>query len=151
MIFSSLIVPFDTNFNLLRKKNHFSIYYHFMILISWFVIIDVISITDVLIIFLPSNQKIHQWNICITSATPRYTHYCRFLFWWKHLVMFGLKLPNIYFIMSIWIPSFLIILSNDVHVHPGPNNNNKKTFSFCNWDCNSITKDDFNRVDLLEM
>ena len=66
-------------------------------------------------------------------------------------MMFGLKLPNIYFIMSIWIPSFLIILSNDVHVHPGPNNNNNKNFSFCNWNCNSITKGDFNRVDLLEI
>ena len=62
-----------------------------------------------------------------------------------------IELPNIYFIIPICIPSCLIILSNDVHVNPGPNNVNNKTISFCNWNCNSITKDNFNRVDLLKV
>ena len=61
------------------------------------------------------------------------------------IINFIIKLPNICFIIPIWIPSFLKILSNNVHVNPGPNNN--KTFSFCNWNWNSITKDGFSRVD----
>ena len=41
---------------------------------------------------------------------------------------------------------------------PGRRNNiwlsqifNNKVFSFCNWNCNSITKNNFNRVDLLKV
>ena len=40
--------------------------------------------------------------------------------------------------------------SNDVHVNPGPNNVNK-VFSLSNWNCNSIAKNKFNRVDLLKI
>ena len=52
------------------------------------------------------------------------------------IINFIIELPNIYCIIPIWIPSCLIILSNDVHANPGPNNVNNKTFSFCNWNCN---------------
>ena len=42
----------------------------------------------------------------------------------------------------------LIILSNDVHKNPGPFQNSY--FTFMNWNCNSIAKDDFYRIRLLE-
>ena len=44
--------------------------------------------------------------------------------------------------------ALLIILSNDVHRNPGPIQNSY--FTFMNWNCNSIAKDDFHRVRLLE-
>ena len=43
----------------------------------------------------------------------------------------------------------LILLSNDVHKNPGPFQNSY--FSFMSWNCNSIAKDDFHRVRLLEV
>ena len=60
MISSFLFVPIDTNLNLLKKKNHFSTSFYFMFLIPWIGIIDVVSNTDVLIIFLhcePANTS----------------------------------------------------------------------------------------------
>ena len=59
-------------------------------------------------------------------------------------------MPNFVFVIPIWLPSLVIIHSNDVHVNPGPNNSNK-VFSFSNWNCNSIVKNIFNRVDLLKV
>ena len=44
----------------------------------------------------------------------------------------------------------MLIHSNDVHVNPGPNNFNK-VFSFCNWNFNSIVKNNFYRIDLLKV
>ena len=44
----------------------------------------------------------------------------------------------------------MLIHSNDVHVNPGPNNFNQ-VFSFCNWNCNSIVKNNFNRINLLKV
>ena len=57
--------------------------------------------------------------------------------------------PNYVFIIPICLPSLVFIHSNDVHVNPGPNNFNK-VFSFSNWNCNSIVKNIFNRIDLLQ-
>ena len=59
-------------------------------------------------------------------------------------------MPNLIFIIPIWLPSLVITHSNDVHVNPGPNNSNK-VFLFSNWNCNSIVKNKFNRVDLLKV
>ena len=44
----------------------------------------------------------------------------------------------------------MIIHSNDIHVNLGPNNENK-VFSVSIWNCNSIVKNTFNRVDLLKV
>ena len=47
-----------------------------------------------------------------------------------------------------WLPLILIKLSNNIHVNPGPSQN--AYFTFMNWNCNSIAKDDFHRLRLLE-
>ena len=47
-----------------------------------------------------------------------------------------------------WVPTILIILANDIHQNPGPSQN---YFTFMNWNCNSIAKDDFHRLKLLEV
>ena len=66
------------------------------------------------------------------------------------IINFLITMPNFVFIIPIWLSSLVLIHSNDVHVNPGPNNFNK-VFSFCNWDCNSIVKNNFNRIDLLKV
>ena len=50
---------------------------------------------------------------------------------------------------SQWVQTLLIILSNDVHQNPGPPFHNS-FFSFMSWNVNSIAKDDFQRVHLIE-
>ena len=57
-------------------------------------------------------------------------------------------------LFSLWrmLPSWLIfirlIVANDVEINPGQFSDS--FFSFCNWNINSIAKDNFQRVELLE-
>ena len=55
---------------------------------------------------------------------------------------------------ALWILSLLLIMSSDVHPNPGPpsvNQNFSSGFlSFCNWNLNTLSKDNFSRVSLLE-
>ena len=45
----------------------------------------------------------------------------------------------------------LIVMSNDIQLNPGPRSHFQNNFfSFMNWNLNSITKDNFHRVDLIE-
>ena len=48
--------------------------------------------------------------------------------------------------IPFWIPFLLIVMSNDTERNPGDN----KLFTFCNWYLNSLTKDNFIRLYLLE-
>ena len=47
-----------------------------------------------------------------------------------------------------WLSVILLILSNDIHQNPGPFTNSY--FTFMNWNCNSIAKDDFHRLNLIQ-
>ena len=48
-----------------------------------------------------------------------------------------------------WLQILLIALSNDVHQNPGPAFHSS-FFTFMTWNVNSLAKDDFNRVRLIE-
>ena len=48
----------------------------------------------------------------------------------------------------IWICFLKILLSNDIELNPGDFSDS--FFSFCNWNINSLAKDDFKRIQLLE-
>ena len=50
-----------------------------------------------------------------------------------------------------WVPMLLILMSNDIHLNPGPQPNHQNNcLNFMNWNLNSLTKDNFHRVDLIE-
>ena len=49
---------------------------------------------------------------------------------------------------GFWVSLLRILLSNDVEMNPGDFSNS--FFSFCNWNVNSLVKDGFKRVQLLE-
>ena len=54
---------------------------------------------------------------------------------------------------ALWIFSLLLMLSSDVHPNPGPQLDQKFSsgfLSFCNWNLNTLSKDDFYRISLLE-
>ena len=48
----------------------------------------------------------------------------------------------------VWLIFIKIILSNDVETNPGDITNG--FFTFCNWNLNSLAKDDFHRIRLIE-
>ena len=48
-----------------------------------------------------------------------------------------------------WLSILLILMSNDIHLNPGPAYINTN-FNFMNWNVNSLTTNGFERVDLLE-
>ena len=49
-----------------------------------------------------------------------------------------------------WLPILLILISNDIHLNPGPSTYLQNNFNFMNWNLNSLTKDNFHRVHLIE-
>ena len=51
--------------------------------------------------------------------------------------------------VSLWLPIILVILSNDVHFNPGPHFQNN-FFNFMTWNANSLAKDNFERVRLIQ-
>ena len=53
---------------------------------------------------------------------------------------------------TIWVPFLLIALSNDIELNPGDQHADISSgfFSFCNWNLNTLSKDDFYRITLLE-
>ena len=59
-----------------------------------------------------------------------------------------------YEILAIWYFLLHVLLSPDIHPNPGPvdsNNNFSEGFlSFCNWNLNTLSKDDFYRITLME-
>ena len=48
-----------------------------------------------------------------------------------------------------WLPVFLIVISNDIHLNLGPHYQNN-FFNFMSWNLNSLAKDNFQRVRLIE-
>ena len=48
-----------------------------------------------------------------------------------------------------WLPIILIILSNDINLNPGPHFQHN-FFNFMSWNLNSLAKDNFQRVSLIE-
>ena len=55
---------------------------------------------------------------------------------------------------AFWIFSLVLILSSDVHPNPGPSSNDRNFssgfLSFCNWNLNTLSKENFYRISLLE-
>ena len=51
--------------------------------------------------------------------------------------------------VPLWLSVLLILLSNDIQLNPGPNYRGKY-FTFMNWNLNSLPKNDFERVQLIE-
>ena len=81
--------------------------------------------------------------ICLFSiaVTPATSTLCTLVFQIGCL-SFTKKIPS-------WLPMFLIILSNDIHVNPGPHFHNS-FLNFMNWNLNSLAKENFGRVQLIE-
>ena len=77
---------------------------------------------------------------CI-STTPATCYLCLIIIQiWCHLYVKR---------VTRWLPIILIILSNDINLNPGPHHQNN-LFNFMSWNVNSLAKDNFQRVRLVE-
>ena len=65
------------------------------------------------------------------------------------LVILQIRITSLIKHVPHWLSLFLIILSNDIHVNPGPQFQNN-FLNFMLWNLNSLAKDNFARVRLLE-
>ena len=78
--------------------------------------------------------------VFLTSVTPASCILCLIVFQiWCHSTV--KHVPH-------WLTIILILLANNVHVNPGPNVQNN--FNFISWNLNSLAKDNFQRVHLIE-
>ena len=82
------------------------------------------------------------FHISIISVSPESHIFCIFL----TDCMCSMLLRN----KPIWVPFLLILLSNDVELNPG-DHYHENLFSFINWNLNSLPKNNFERVQLLEV
>ena len=65
------------------------------------------------------------------------------------LVVFQILCYTFFKTVPTWLSILLILLSHDVQLHPGPGYQNN-FLNFMNWNLNSISKNDFERVRLIE-
>ena len=65
------------------------------------------------------------------------------------LFVFQVLCHSYFKIIPSWLSILLILLSHDIHLNPGPGYQNN-FLNFMNWNLNSMSKDEFSRVRLLE-
>ena len=75
------------------------------------------------------------------SVTPATCYLC--------LIIFHIHCHSCVKRVPHWLPIILIILSNDVHLNPGPQFQSN-FFNFTSWNVNSLAKENFQRVRLIE-
>ena len=75
------------------------------------------------------------------SVTPATCYLC--------LMIFQIRCHSCVKRVPHWLTIILIILSNDVHLNPGPQFQNN-FFNFMSWNVNSLAKENFQRVRLIE-
>ena len=86
--------------------------------------------------------------------------YFTFKHWVQKLIQFYLNYLSIlnsisFELTALWIYGLQILLSSDIEKNPGPSHNQINGFStgflsFCNWNLNTLSKDNFYRISLLE-
>ena len=53
--------------------------------------------------------------------------------------------------VPVWVSLLLVLLSNDIEINPGPGlSYHENFFTFMNWNLNSLSKDNFQRVQAIE-
>ena len=79
---------------------------------------------------------------------PPNTYYVSCVHTFIKIISFACLLHCLGYLSPTWITFIIIILSNDVETNPGDFVNN--FFTFCNWNINSLAKDNIYRVKLVE-
>ena len=115
-------------------------YYLFMVIIISFIftLLQSIQLWLILMDFIFTNDMIH----LVLLGLNLITDYCVSFF------LVTKKIHSLLQSLTIWLILLKIARSNDVEKNPGDFIN--KCFTFCNWNINSLAKDSFYRIQLLE-
>ena len=158
-------VPFNTNLNFYSKKNTTK---------SSQFIWKYLSLIALGLLFIESPEdQIILIFICTVpsyfSAVEFTLKFCKFVSWSipiaVSICIFSLAITPSAYILSLivfqischsltkkaphWLSIILILLSNDVQLNPGPQFQNN-FFNFMSWNVNSLAKENFQRVRLIE-
>ena len=164
-------IRFDVNLDIYKKKSTSSLYSHYFT--SYFIcsMIGILLITHInrdlripLIIQMTSSfpdilsshflSKLYVYNKTISTGIfnviPMYIFFssCNLYSHILSILVFQIWSARIIH-SSYWLQLILIIMSNDVELNPGPYFQNS-FLSFMSWNLNSLTKNNFERVRLLE-
>ena len=154
-------ISFDTRLNTLTRKPIKNADHHFLLLFLSYVII----FEYYFIIFLPYdfynvhlditptvkylNLIVKIFNCGVANTTSGVCHRLTCLGYISIVCFCSYPLETI----AIWIFLMRLVLCPDIHPNPGPAHSNDFTggfFSFCNWNLNTLSKEDFSRITLLE-
>ena len=97
--------------------------------------------------YFPSNNTLVAFKKCLYSKIHR-TCFLTFKYLIRLIVVFVftfLSIPS----ATLWYFQLVIYLSNDISKNPGPHFQNT-FFNFMSWNLNSLAKDNFQRVNLIE-
>ena len=149
-------INFNTNLNLLNKEPELSAdCFPFLKILSSFTLYFLVF-DNWLIVFIPreeiSNLILNKSNTnivhyAVKRISPNISTFYSCLYRFTSIILI-LILKIMFLWCSTWLTFIKIILSNDVETNPGDLSNG--FFTFCNWNLNSLAKDDFYRIRLLE-
>ena len=155
------VTRFNSNLNLCSKKTNFISFqgiWEYVLLVMLGLLITECNQDQILVLFLHSNLTLS----CVLKGALRFSKTISNILFViitisllyiavtpsAHLLCFCVF--QVFFHsyvnkVSLWLPIFLVILSNDVHFNPGPHFQNN-FFNFMTWNANSLAKDNFERV-----
>ena len=82
-------------------------------------------------------------NLLMSAVSP-VSHLLCLLVFFVTCSLISRKVP-------VWVSLLLVLLSNDVEINPGPGHSYRDNFfTFMNWNLNSLSKDNFQRVQAIE-
>ena len=159
-------VCFTTNLSLLSKKKTFNQFHFssiFLYLLTLGVLIELEN-NQILFFVVLMNPNFGRLIYLLFNFSKILS---RIIFTTLSFYMFSVAITPITCILSLfvfqiwtfsfknnvpyWVPMLLILMSNDIHLNPGPQPNlHNSCLNFMNWNLNSLTKDNFHRVDLIE-
>ena len=152
-------ISFSTNLTLNRKKNDTSKLPQFVTLI--FLLVGLFSAESPenyfpILIILPDLNCRNMFSLVFKFRKALFqifftilSTYMFYLSTTHALLVFQTWCDSLTRNSSPWLQILLIALSNDFHQHPGPPFHNS-FFTFMSWNVNSIAKDNFQRVRLIE-
>ena len=168
--FQVVYLPFNSNLNLInlktinKERNISYCDYHFLHFLLFIIPATEMSydviITFFIFLYSGSDQNNYSFMIlnickCCSYLLPFMTYLCiavRALSPISHILCFVLTLSMAYKIKRyppLWVPLLLVLLSNDVELNPGDHYHDN-FFTFMNWNLNSLAKNNFQRVQLIE-
>ena len=146
-------VRFSNNLSTLNKKTFVQIQIPEILTIhSLLLCLIFLSVNLELFILLLIQFEINTFHVNLQLCYKLLTLVCRFkkLFFKiiHYTIMLFIKSLYSWETFILWVILITILLSNDVEKNPGDFTNG--FFSFCNWNLNSLAKDNFSRAQLLE-